>query len=399
MSRKKIAFRSGSLRMGGLERILIEILKEIDKIKYDITLFIEDDCGEENVFEKDIPKEIDYYFLKPKQLIDLTKKVKEKKKNIFYKLYYNILMNYEKVVARKNLKRILKGKQGVEVLIDFDTGLAKDIHRFNSFKKIAWIHNSVPKLKVKKGKIARFGKRLKKYDRVISICDDMKKELEEVYPHLKGRVSRIYNGYNFDKIVKSSLERENLSENDLKMMTKDYILAISRLDTLQKDYQTLIKGYSLAKEKGFEKKLYIIGDGPAKERIMSWIKEYKLEDSIFLLGRRKNPYVWIKECDFFVHSSKYEGFGLVILEAQILDKVVAATNCPVGPREILADGRSGPLMGLEDELELSEALLNLQKEEVLEKYLVSIKESRKRFKMENIIHDIDLLIDEVISYD
>lgn len=397
MEKIKIAFRSGSLRMGGLERILIEILKEIDKDKYEITLFIEDDCGEENVFEKDIPKEIDYYFLKSKELIDLTKSVKEKKKNLFYKLHYNILMSYEKVVARKKMKEILKLKEGIEVLIDFDSGLAKDIHRFYNFKKITWIHNSVPKLKVRKDKIERFGKRLKNYDRIVAICDDMKTELEDIYPYLEGKITRIYNGYNFDEIIKLSLEENNMSEKEVEMLNSDYILAISRLDTLQKDYETLIKGYSLARGKGFSKNLYIIGSGPDKEKICSWIKKYQLEDSVFLLGRKKNPYVWMKNCYFFVHSSKYEGFGLVLLEAQILGKVVVSSNCPVGPREILANGRSGPLVGVGNEYELSEAFMKLMKAEELGKFLSPLKESRERFRMKKIMNDIENLIDEVIS--
>ena len=51
--KKKVIFRSGSLRMGGLERVLIEVLQTIDREKFDIYLVIDDDCGEENIFEKD----------------------------------------------------------------------------------------------------------------------------------------------------------------------------------------------------------------------------------------------------------------------------------------------------------------------------------------------------------
>ena len=60
--KKNIVFRSGSLRLGGLERVLIEVLQTIDKEKYNVTLVIDDDCGEDNIFEKDISKEIPYIF-------------------------------------------------------------------------------------------------------------------------------------------------------------------------------------------------------------------------------------------------------------------------------------------------------------------------------------------------
>ena len=79
--KKKIVFRSGSLRMGGLERVLIEVLQTINKDKYEIILVIDDDCGENNIFEKDIPKEVKYYFLKSQELIQKIDKYRLKKKN------------------------------------------------------------------------------------------------------------------------------------------------------------------------------------------------------------------------------------------------------------------------------------------------------------------------------
>ena len=72
MRKKNVIIRSGSLRMGGLERVLIEVLQNIDKKKYNLTLVIDDDCGQGNIFEKDIPKEIPYYFLKSQKLIEKT---------------------------------------------------------------------------------------------------------------------------------------------------------------------------------------------------------------------------------------------------------------------------------------------------------------------------------------
>lgn len=79
--KKNIIFRSGSLRLGGLERVLIEVLQTIDKKKYNIILVIDDNGGKENIFEKDIPKEIPYYFLKSKELREKEQNLK-KKENI-----------------------------------------------------------------------------------------------------------------------------------------------------------------------------------------------------------------------------------------------------------------------------------------------------------------------------
>lgn len=83
--KKRVIIRSGSLRMGGLERVLIEVLQTIDKKKYNISLVIDDDCGEDDVFKKDIPQEIDYYFLKSEKLMKKLHFYRSKKSNIFYK--------------------------------------------------------------------------------------------------------------------------------------------------------------------------------------------------------------------------------------------------------------------------------------------------------------------------
>lgn len=83
--KKNIVFKSGSLKMGGLERVLIEVLQLIDKNKYNITLIIDNDYGKLNVFEKDVPKEIKYYFLKSEELINKMEECKAKKKIYFIK--------------------------------------------------------------------------------------------------------------------------------------------------------------------------------------------------------------------------------------------------------------------------------------------------------------------------
>jgi len=102
--KKKVIFRSGILRMGGLERVLIEVLQTIDREKFDIYLVIDDDCGKENIFERDIPKDIQYFFLKSEKLIRETEKYKVRKKNIVYKLMYNLMMEKENRIMYRNMQ-------------------------------------------------------------------------------------------------------------------------------------------------------------------------------------------------------------------------------------------------------------------------------------------------------
>ena len=392
--KKRIIFRSGSLRMGGLERILIEVLQNIDKEKYNITLVIDDDCGKRNVFEKDIPKEIPYYFLKPYNLIKQTEYYKERKKNLFCKLMYNLYMNFENFIMYRNMRKILKELGNIDILIDFDAGAAKYIGKLDVHKKVVWIHNSIPKLKKKKSKIERFGKRLEKYDKVVAICDEMKEELKEIYPKIANKVIRIYNSFDFENIIFKANDFSSLCIEEKKLIKEKYILSVSRLDEVQKDFKTLLKSFSELNNR--EYKLYIIGDGPDRNKIDKMIESLNLKDRVCLLGRKKNPYIWMKNAEIFVHSSKYEGFCLVILEALILGKAVVSSNCKVGPKEILLDGKYGELFEVGNSEELKIKMEKLIKDQNLKKkYEKLSKEAIERFNIKKVILNIeDVLVNE-----
>lgn len=396
MMKKNVIIRSGSLRMGGLERVLIEVLQNIDKKKYNLTLVVDDDCGEDNIFEKDIPKEIPYYFLKPQKLIEKTNYYKSRRKNILYKLMYNIYMNIETYIKSKNLKNLIKKLGKIDVFIDYDAGATKYIENIEADKKVVWIHNSIPNLKKSESKIKRFGKRLEKYNKIIAICDEMKEELTDIYPNLKERIIRIYNPFNFSRVLNLKDDLSELNEKDRNLLKEDYCIAISRLDTVQKDYKTLLKAFKILKSKGINKKLYIVGDGPSKEEIENTIREYDLIEEVKLLGRFKNPYIWLNNADFFIHSSKYEGFGLVLIEAAILDKLVISSNCPVGPTEILENGKSGILFNVGESEELAEKIEKVLNDKNLRnRYILSMKERREDFKKENVLKEYEKLIDEI----
>ena len=394
--KKKVIFRSGSLRMGGLERVLIEVLQTINKEKFDIYLVIDDDCGKENIFEKDIPKDIPYFFLKPEKLIRETEKYKEKKKNIIYKLMYNLMMEKENKVMYRNMQKILKDIGEIDVIVDFDAGASKYIEKLDIKKKIVWIHNSIPNLKKKEGKIKRFGKRLEKYDRVVAICDEMKEEIENIYPNLKGKVSRIYNPFNFERIEKLMEDERELTKEQKKMLNEDYCIAIARLDNVQKDFLTLVRAYKFVKESGIQDKLYIIGDGPSKEEIINEIKKLSLEENIKLIGLSKNPYIWLKNSKLFVHSSKYEGLPTVLIEALICNKMIISSNCPTGPKEILKNESCGKLFEVGNIKELGDYLIeflaNKNNRELYEKNVILRKEE---FNKNKVIKEYEKLIEEI----
>ena len=390
-----LVIRSGSLRMGGIERVLIEVLQNLDRKKYNISLFIEDDSGKENVFLKDIPKDIDLYFLKPESLIRQTESYRNKKKNLFYKIMYELYMRKERKLTLentlKNLEKVKEKYGEIDVFLDYDWGARRYINKIKAKKKIIWIHSSISNLLKKKNKIERFGRNIKNYDKVVTICDEMKKEAEELYPFLKGKIEKCYNPFNFERIIKLSNDYSELNEEQKKLIKDDYIVAVSRLDLVQKDYKTLILGYKKYYENGGKVKLYIVGTGRDKQKIKEILKKEKLENQVKLLGLMKNPYVWMKNAKLFVHSSFYEGLPTVLIEAMICGKVVLSSDCPTGPKEILNKYECGVLSKTGDSEDLSKKLLELTNKD-LDLYQERIKNRIEEFKTENVMKEYDKMI-------
>lgn len=117
------------------------------------------------------------------------------------------------------------------------------------------------------------------------------------------------------------------------------IINVARL-TKQKDHLTLLKAIKLASEK-IKLKLIIIGKGIEKKKIINYIKENKLNNTVKLLDYIENPMPYIKRSDIFILSSKFEGLPNVLIEAQSQKKIIISSNCPTGPSEILLKGKLG----------------------------------------------------------
>ena len=372
--KKKVLFYNGSLRMGGIERVLVEVLQNLDRSNLDIDLVIEDGIRSLNVFEKDIPKDIKLYYLKPEEIIKKTDFYRQNRKNLFYKIMYNLMMAYEGYIKKQNLKKIVKDKN-YDVVIDFDMGLSKQIDFVDAKKKIAWIHANIKNWYVREDRIKRLGERLQKYTNIVAICEAMKESTIELFPFLKDKIIRIYNPFNFERVIKKS--EESIDKNLKEYYEKDFIVSIMRLTEHQKDFDTLILGLKLTKEKGVMEKLYILGDGPDRDKIEKKIKKEGMENEIILLGNVKNPYPWIKKAKMLVHSSKYEGLPTVLIEALILDKIVISSDCPTGPREILENGEIGYLYNVGDYRKLGELIVK---------------------KLENSDIDLDLVRERILKY-
>ena len=328
----KVLVLHGHLSMGGEERVLLSVLKNLVELNYDVDLLITWNHGENNLFENEIPEKVNYKFLFDNY----------NGKNKLIKEIYRIRA---KATYLKKVEKIIKENK-YDVIIDYSSNLLK----YNNFDikvpVFAWIHFSLTfGEQLSTDKIEKYKKQYKKYDKILAICDTMKDEFVEILGMNKNKVELVYNPINLE-IIKEKAENINPEyENYLK---EDYFLQVSRL-TQQKQPEHLIDIYYKLKQRGIKEKLYFIGDGEKVELIKQKIKEYNLENDVILLGQIENPYPFFKNAKLFVHTGRYEGLPTVLLESLAFGTPVVAYDCPTGPKDILGkNSKYGALIPLND---------------------------------------------------
>ena len=364
----KILVLHGHLSMGGEERVLLNVLRNLVELNYDVDLLITWNHKENNLFESEIPKKVNYEFLFDSY----------NGKNKLIKEIYRIKA---KTTYLKKIEKKIKNEK-YDIVIDYSSNLLKYDNFDIKIPVFAWIHFSLTfgeKLTLEKTK--KYKKQYKKYSKIFAITRVMKEEFINKVGIDEKKVELVYNPIDLKLIEKKAENVEKKYENYLK---QDYFLQVSRL-TQQKQPEHLVDIYYKLKQAGIKEKLYFIGDGEKKEIIKQKIKEYNLEDDIILLGQIENPYPFFKNAKLFVHTAKYEGLPTVLLESLALGTPVVSYDCPTGPRDILGkNSEYGELISLNDKDMFVEKVLELMNsKEKYEKYKKLSLIRANDFSMEN----------------
>jgi glycosyltransferase involved in cell wall biosynthesis len=181
-------------------------------------------------------------------------------------------------------------------------------------------------------------------DTVVSISDGVREDLLGSVG-LKGvPVTTIYNA-----AVAPTMRlraREPTGHRWLEDHEVPVVLSAGRL-AREKDFPTLIRAFARLLEVR-DARLILLGEGPERPRLESLARDLGIAERVDLPGHVPNPYAYMARADVFALSSLWEGFGNVLAEALYLGAPVVATECPGGPREILAGGRYGQLVPVGD---------------------------------------------------
>ena len=378
----KILVLHGHLSMGGEERVLLNVLKNLVELNYDVDLLITWNHGKNNLFENEIPEKVNYKFLFDNY----------NGKNKLIKEIYRIRA---KTTYLKKVEKIIKENK-YDVIIDYSSNLLK----YNNFDikvpVFAWIHFSLTfGEKLSADKIEKYKKQYKKYDKILAICDTMRDEFVEILGMDKNKVELVYNPIDLEAIRKKA---ENIDKNHENYLKQDYFLQVSRL-TEQKQPEHLVDIYYKLKQRGIKEKLYFIGNGEKVELIKQKIKEYKLENDVILLGQIENPYPFFKNAKLFVHTGKYEGLPTVLLESLAFGTPVVAYDCPTGPKDILGkNSEYGELIPLNDKDTFVEKVYELMnKNEKYENYRKLSLVRANDFSMESNKAKLKELIENINS--
>ena len=385
----KILFLLSRFLDGGIDAVLVDYLRFLaQREDYRITLAISIHMGELEVFRKQIPEQVQVVYLVDQPMLTRWRQQKITQRLPFYiKVYDEALLSpIRRMMTGRKLRQLAAQH---DVVIDFDCCHYAYLKSVKTWK-VAWFHFSFKQLmEQNRRRTQRIGNHLRYYDRIVTISQAMLDEGKEIFPWLEGRWRLIYNAKD------EQLLQQRASEPvDDPRINDSYILAIERLEESQKDLSTLIRAYQLLRnEYHHEEKLYLLGKGRDEQLLRQLAERLGVADSVVFLGFSNNPYPWIARAKAIAHSAKFEGLPTVMIESLIMGKLIVATDCPTGPREILDQGRAGLLTPVGDAAKLAESLHQVLTDNTLQTSLLT---HANEYKHQFLFDHAGRLFDEVI---
>ena len=336
---KKILFVINTLGRGGAENALIQLIKKLDKNEYDISLYVI--LGQGELIEK-VPENVHVLNENFDASSVLSHEGKKKlKKHIFGILFKNasVFKNLFYIVSNA-FKMIFKGRvlldkllwktlsdaspvfdEKFDLAVSFLEGASAYYVRnyVNADKKAAFIHVNYIE--------AGYNRKLDKdvytdFDKIFTVSEDVKESFLNVYPECEENTS-VFENIIDKEYVLNKAEEEGGFEDDF---DGKRILTIARLTT-QKAIDVSVESMKKIAESGENVRWYILGDGELRDKIKSLIEKNNLKDKFILLGVKDNPFTYLKQCDIYVHATKFEGKSMAIREAQILGKPIIVSDC------------------------------------------------------------------------
>jgi len=387
--KKKLLFVIDSLVGAGAEKSLITLLTLLnyDKFSVDLMLFAH---GE--ILEDLVPKEVN--ILNPLKYTDFTKldlkraflySLKKQNFKMFNsRLKYSLNIRIKKYNNAQKARMFWKNVANViepntkqyDIAISYAQGIPTFYvaEKVKAKKKFAWVNVSYRL----DNKEASFQKKFyDQYNNIIAVSPSTKEILLETFPYFSNKMKIIHdiNDPHFISNMADLGESYSDNYNGLRLLT------IGRL-AQQKGYDIALSACKKLKEKGLDFKWYVLGKGPLKEEIVKYIKENDLAENFILLGVTSNPYPFIKNSDIYVQTSRFEGFGLAIAEARMLNIPIVTTRFDAVYSQMINE-KNGLVVDMNADA-ICEGILRLAHDKALRENVINFLRQEKKGNLEEI---------------
>lgn len=378
---KKILIVSHAMEIGGAERALLGLLSSLDYSKYQVDLFL---CRHEGELLRFIPDNINV--LPTNQAKYLAVPLVSLMKNMNFRMMYGRLK--AKYLSKKKIKRLnLKSDNQVELtyshlytykyIDDINQDVEYDLaisfltphyicrNKVKAKKYLAWIHTDYSTIDIDvKTELGMWNK----YDYIASISENCTEAFLSKFPSLKSKIIRIDNIITKDMIYDQAYRfdvTEEMSFKGIKLLSVGRFSKAKNFDNIPAICKYII-------ELGYIVKWYIIGYGGDEKLIRNKIEECNMQEHVFVLGKKDNPYPYIKACDYYVQPSRYEGKAVTVREAQILKKLVIITDFPTAKSQ-LNNGIDGFIVHLNNK-ECAKGIIDFINDIELQKKIINYLE-------------------------
>lgn len=335
---KKILVFTTTLDLGGTTTFSINLVNELSK-NYDITLaYTKDEASKLPEISPKIKTVAFHTTSQKKTLLVLAKhgwlhhvlKIKLRKHNQISPMDSIQKISYASAEATELPEVLLKHYDIAISTAEFycNNVVALKIH---ADKKIAWIH---PDYRVLKADITFDRKILDQFNWIAVVSEENRKTLCSIIPDYRKKVIYVPNLLNKKTLVKKSEvmpdEYQNIGE-------KHVLVTVCRLDNSSKRLDRAVQICKALKNNGEKFRWFIVGDGPDSESLKAEIKRNKIKDQITLLGKKTNPYPYVRYADLFVLTSQYEGRPISVDEALMLGCPVIVSNYGSAREQVKAE--------------------------------------------------------------
>jgi glycosyltransferase involved in cell wall biosynthesis len=361
--KKHLLFIIDSLGCGGAEKSLLSLLPLLDYSRVDVDLLVFRRGG---VFEKYLPSQV--------RLISHNlygTGFLNRAWWLLHQLVFSFLLRFGKkrhgaeIHWRSMHSTVKRLNTKYDMAVAYQQGLPSFFvaTKVEATKKVSWINADV----FKAGYDMQYCKRF--YDK-IDVINAVSQKLFDLLtvkaPWMKEKLTCIYDIINPDII-------NSMAKDPVVDMVRDHdnellITTVGRL-TKPKNHLLAVDAAKILKDKGLDFKWFFVGEGEMRTAIKERISILGLEQNVFLLGLKENPYPYMSQADIYVQTSSFEGFGMTIAEAKILYKPVVSTNFDIVYDQIM-DRQNGLIAEMKSD-SVAEKILELHRDETLKKLIVS----------------------------